>query len=111
MNILKRDIIKSLLLVSFLSELLIALLLVVGCDVSVKNDEKSSDYAIAYYRDADGDTFGDPTNSVMAMSQPEGYVTNSSDCDDTDAGINPGATEICGDGIDQNCNGLADDPC
>lgn len=28
------------------------------------------------------------------------------DCDDTDPAINPGATEVCGDGVDQNCNGV-----
>lgn len=32
------------------------------------------------------------------------------DCDDTDASIYPGAEKICGDGIDQNCDG-ADTPC
>ncbi len=28
------------------------------------------------------------------------------DCDDTDASVYPGAIEICGDGIDQNCDGI-----
>ncbi len=27
------------------------------------------------------------------------------DCDDSNADIHPGATEVCGDGIDQDCNG------
>jgi hypothetical protein len=33
------------------------------------------------------------------------------DCDDQSAAAHPGAREICGDGIDQNCNGLMDDGC
>ena len=35
----------------------------------------------------------------------DGYTENQGDCDDNDASIYPGAPEICGDGIDQDCNG------
>ncbi|MGM0556817.1 MAG: S1 family peptidase [Myxococcota bacterium] len=31
------------------------------------------------------------------------------DCDDADADVNPDATEVCDDGIDNDCNGLVDD--
>jgi hypothetical protein len=33
------------------------------------------------------------------------------DCDDHNAGAHPGAVEICGNGIDDDCNGLVDDGC
>jgi len=41
----------------------------------------------------------------------DGYTTCSGDCDDTNAAISPGASEICGDGIDQTCTGVADSAC
>jgi len=31
------------------------------------------------------------------------------DCDDNDAAVNPGAVEICDDGVDNDCDGLADE--
>jgi len=35
----------------------------------------------------------------------DGYSEVEGDCDDNDAGINPDAVDICGDGIDQDCSG------
>jgi hypothetical protein len=50
--------------------------------------------------DMDGDGFFDIDNSCSAT-----------DCDDNDATVNPGATEICDNGIDDNCDGQIDENC
>lgn len=42
-----------------------------------------------FYHDADQDTYGSAADTVHANTQPQGYVTNNGDCDDTNASINP----------------------
>ncbi len=61
---------------------------------------------VIYYEDADNDTYGDATSSVTDCTQPVGYVANSTDCDDTNAAIHPGATDNTGNGVDENCDGV-----
>ncbi len=61
---------------------------------------------VTCYSDSDADTFGDPAVSTKNCdSCPAGRVTNGLDCNDASLSINPGAAELPGDGIDQNCDG------
>ncbi|MBP8917591.1 MAG: T9SS type A sorting domain-containing protein [Chitinophagales bacterium] len=63
---------------------------------------------VTYYADTDGDDFGDLNNSIDTCFLIAGYVSNALDCDDSDASIYPGATELP-DGIDNNCNDTIDE--
>jgi gliding motility-associated-like protein len=69
-----------------------------NCDLTIDEGLTTT-----YYADLDGDTFGDPTNFVDACTQPTGFVIDFTDCDDTNAAINPLGTELC-DGLDNNCD-------
>ena len=42
-----------------------------------------------FYRDADGDGFGDPSTEIDGCFAPEGYVTDRNDCDDTNPDLFP----------------------
>ncbi len=63
-----------------------------------------------YYLDSDSDGYGDASTSVAACDQPTGYVSDDTDCDDTDANVNPGMTEVC-DSVDNDCDGDVDEDC
>ena len=76
-------------------------------DCDSTTDVNATDEA-DFYADADGDTFGDVSSVSTGCSAPVGTVSDNTDCDDTEAGVYPGATEVCDD-LDNGCNGPDDD--
>ena len=76
------------------------------CDGAI--DENSSANAGTWYRDADADGFGTSATSTLSCSQPTGYVSNATDCNDNRAASYPGAPEYC-NGYDDDCDGTTDE--
>ncbi len=63
-----------------------------------------------FYRDLDGDGFGDGAVTQTVCAPEPGFVTDNTDCNDGNADVRPDALEDCDNGIDDNCNGDLDDP-
>jgi hypothetical protein len=80
------------------------------CNTIDDNCDGQTDEGVqtVYFIDNDGDTYGNPSVSILACTQPIGYTPDDTDCNDTDASINPGAEDIGGNGIDENCDGEID---
>ena len=73
------------------------------CDGLVDDGVKT-----AYYRDADGDTYGS-SPSLQACAQPVGYSANSQDCNDNNPAAHPAAVDdATNPGTDNDCNPLTD---
>ena len=62
-----------------------------------------------WYGDSDSDGYGG-SSTFVSCDPPEGYVATSTDCDDGAASTYPGAIEAC-DGVDNDCDGIADEGC
>jgi large repetitive protein len=75
------------------------------CDGLADDDDPGVIGTSTWFLDADGDTYGDGGVSVGTCIAPPSYVPDSTDCDDTEPSINPASTEICGDDLDQDCDG------
>jgi Putative metal-binding motif len=61
--------------------------------------------ASTWYRDSDGDGYGNEEDVEEACEQPAGYIVEGGDCDDTRSFIHPGADEDCATNADYNCDG------
>lgn len=81
------------------------------CDNLDNNCNGSTDEGlsfITYYKDTDGDGWGDVSFPLTACAKPAGYALVGGDCNDKNDTVNPGTPEIC-NGIDDNCNGSKDE--
>ncbi len=75
------------------------------CDTTI--DEEAT--PVPWYRDMDGDDFGNPAGGQVSSCAPVvGYSLLETDCDDGNASVNPGTAEVCNT-IDDNCNGSIDE--
>ena len=80
------------------------------CDSLIDDDDSSlrASSRTSWYADDDGDGFGDLSDRTRACEAPSAaHTTDSADCDDADAAVNPDATEACDD-ADNDCDGVVD---
>ncbi len=75
------------------------------CDGSIDEDAIN---ASTWYQDNDADGYGSLAGTTISCDWLTGYADNPTDCDDLDAGVNPGATELC-DTVDNDCDGSVDE--
>jgi hypothetical protein len=68
------------------------------CDGLIDDEDPDVIGLTTYYRDQDGDGYGNASISVQSCNMPAGYITDNSDCDDSDELKNPGISGSC----DQN---------
>ncbi len=94
-----------------LPALLLAGCLLCACDDKDSGEGGEDTAALCLFSpDADGDGYGDESQAIQAEcgSSVSGYVSDSSDCDDADQAVNPGAAEVCNQ-VDDDCDGLLDE--
>lgn len=82
-----------------------------GCSETLSISLVALANATTWYQDADNDGYGNANASVMACDQPAGYVSAPGDCDDNNVAVNPGATEVCNNNTDDDCDGQIDEGC
>jgi hypothetical protein len=81
------------------------------CDGSADDNDTSASVATktTYYADTDRDGYGGATGSLRCDSSAA-YVSTNTDCNDSNANVNPGETDPTdGTLADEDCDGLVDE--
>ncbi|MBK9367360.1 MAG: putative metal-binding motif-containing protein [Deltaproteobacteria bacterium] len=58
------------------------------------------------YHDEDRDSYGGEPLTTCPLPDPKDMSSTPGDCDDDNSTFNPEATDVLGDDVDQNCDGL-----
>lgn len=86
-----------------------------NCDGQV--DENCAGTECGFFNGTQQGTCGSGFQCVNGFCEPctdndaDGFTTCDGDCDDDNASTSPDATEVCADGIDNNCDGQIDENC
>ena len=87
-----------------------------ACGDGVDNDcngdadlGEGGDGCVPFYEDLDKDQFGTGAAKCLCAPTATFTATNGKDCNDSDPAINPGQSEVCGNGVDDNCNAVLDE--
>ena len=75
-------------------------------DCDGTTDEDDAYDALPWYPDEDGDGYGDMYSEVLSCVAPEGTLEDGTDCDDARDDVHPGVCEVCGDDVDNDCDGI-----
>ena len=75
------------------------------CSGAIDDDPTDGSW---FFEDADGDGYGNAAETALACAADEGWTSDDTDCDDTDATANPGVVEVGCDGVDNDCDGSTD---
>ncbi len=78
-----------------------------ACDGNGVDDDCNgvADEVRTWYADRDLDGYGRSTIHRETCDPPDGYSLASTDCDDEDEAVHPGAPEAC-NGVDDDCDGV-----
>lgn len=70
-----------------------------------ETNEPESTGCRSFYVDDDDDGFGGAGSACLCVPDAAYSADEEGDCDDSDAAINPTATEVCENGADDDCDG------